>query len=125
NRTAIASTYQSQIYPAKRERARVGASKPNDSAAEVKMSVRITVLDKCFTDYRKHLCETSLKLIKFLGTPESTTGSLPTTLRHPSLVRVFETFLSPKKAYIFMEELPQGTLSMRIQAGMSVDEVSF
>ena len=133
NRIAISSTYHSQIYPVKRERPRLnsGASKPNDSA-DLKLAVRVTVLDKCFTNYRKHLCETSLKLIKFLGTPESasevttkspTTGLQPATLRHPTLVRIFETFLSDNKVYIFMEELPQGTLSVRIKAGMSVDEV--
>ena len=123
NRSVMASTYQSQIYPVKREKPRLGGGgspKPNNEVADQKMVVRVTVLEKCFTGYRKHMCEFSLKLIKFLGTPES--PGQP-ALRHPSLVRVFDTFISDKKVYIFMEELPSATLSARIKTGPAMSFV--
>src|SRR5699024_5119590 len=84
------------------------------------------VLDKCFIDYRKHLLEHSLKLIKYLGTPDSASKS--PALRHKSLVRIFEVFNSDKKVYIFMEQLPEATatLSARIKqaAGLTLAEVT-
>ena len=122
NRTIMAGTYQGQIYPAKREKPRLhnAVVKP-ENPAESQMVVRITVLDKCFIDYRKHLCENSIKWIKFLGTAESVLNGAdpcqPAPLRHPSLVRVFDTFVTDKKAYIFMEQLPSSPLSAKIKFG--------
>lgn len=122
NRSVIASTYQASVYPAKRVAPKVScASVPaRDDPFESSMIVRVTVLEKCFTDYRKHLIAHSLKVIKFLGTAESLADgshTASTALRHPALVRVFDTFISEKKAYIFMEQLSIISLYNRIKMG--------
>lgn len=120
-RSELASTYQSQVYPAKRQMPFLSTAtiKPADPT-EGEIVARLTVLDKCFPSYRKHFCEHSIKLIKFLGTPvqgEGTKHPQTATLRHASLVRVFETFVSDKKAYIFMEQFPSAPLSTSIKLG--------
>ena len=140
NRSVLATTYQSTVYPAKRVAPKIGGSpapQPDDPA-ESSMVVRVTVLEKCYTDYRKHLLAESLKLAKYLGTPEPSAsaaaggGGLQTAapsseilaLRHPALVRVFDTFVSEKKAYMFMEQLSTISLSalIKVDPGLSLDD---
>ena len=136
NRSVLATTYQSTVYPAKRVAPKIGGSpapQPDDPA-ESSMVVRVTVLEKCYTDYRKHLLAESLKLAKYLGTPEplasaaaggaASPSSEILALRHPALVRVFDTFVSEKKAYMFMEQLSTISLSalIKVDPGLSLDD---
>ena len=120
DRRECTSTYHSMIYPVRADKPEIAGNrqKPVETGIE-KMVVRVTLLDRCSADYRRHILKDSLRTIKFFGSnldpATSPTSTSAAPLRHSSLVRVWDVFICNNKIYIFMEELPQCTLASLIK----------